>query len=56
MPNAAVNEEDAPETERLSTLIDADLKKRFKLACVQKSVTMTEVLELLISEWLGDDD
>jgi hypothetical protein len=40
--------------ERLQINIDGELKKRFKLACVEDSEEMTDILTRLIERWLAE--
>ena len=36
----------------MKTVIDEDLKRRFKKACVDHDATMSEVVSALVSGWL----
>ncbi len=37
---------------RLTTILPADLHRRFKLACVEQDIDMSEVIRLLIEGYL----
>lgn len=39
--------------EPMQVMIDEQLKRRFKAACVLKNLSMSEVVEGLLTEWLA---
>lgn len=38
----------------MNLVIDSELKRRFKLACVSDGVHMSEVVSKLVQEWLNE--